>query len=194
MAALFRVKALYDYTSPHEDDLNFDIGQVITVTEEDDDDWYGGEYLDANGVKKEGIFPRNFVEKIEPQAPPRPTRNRHKKDAEAPPQPEQASSHPPPPPPTVPAVEPPAPQPSEPEIEEAPEPVQKSPTSPQKQQSAPPCLRLLRRSRPLPLPPPSRNPVLLPSLRSRRVALSEIALPHSTSLLHLPLRPLSLGD
>ncbi|KAL7948563.1 hypothetical protein V8C42DRAFT_342586 [Trichoderma barbatum] len=81
MAALFRVKALYEYSSPHEDDLNFPAGQVIAVTDADDDDWYGGEYVDDAGAKHEGIFPRNFVEKFEPVAPPRPVR-KHKQDAE----------------------------------------------------------------------------------------------------------------
>jgi hypothetical protein len=81
----FRVKAVYEYTSPHEDDLHFPNGQIITVTEEEDDDWYTGNYVDASGVKQEGIFPKNFVEKYEPPAPPRPTRpNRPKKEEPAP--------------------------------------------------------------------------------------------------------------
>ncbi|KAK8128254.1 hypothetical protein PG984_009362 [Apiospora sp. TS-2023a] len=79
-SAPFKVKALYEYSSGHEDDLPFEIGQIITITEDDDPDWYGGEYLDAAGVKQEGIFPRNFVEKYEPTAPPRPTRPRKNKD------------------------------------------------------------------------------------------------------------------
>ncbi|KAG5918954.1 hypothetical protein E4U42_006697 [Claviceps africana] len=83
MSASFRVKALYEYTSPHEDDLNFDVGQIITITEAEDDDWYTGEYTDDHGVKKEGLFPRNFVERFEPTAPPRPTRSRPKKELEA---------------------------------------------------------------------------------------------------------------
>ncbi|KAF4583226.1 SH3 domain protein [Ophiocordyceps camponoti-floridani] len=83
MVAPFRVKAVYEYSSPHEDDLNFPVGQVITVTDEEDDDWYGGEYVDGSGTKQEGIFPRNFVEKYEPTAPPRPVRTRAKKDADA---------------------------------------------------------------------------------------------------------------
>ncbi|KAG5945053.1 hypothetical protein E4U53_006764 [Claviceps sorghi] len=83
MSAPFRVKALYEYTSPHEDDLNFDVGQIITITEAEDDDWYTGEYTDDHGVKKEGLFPRNFVERFEPTAPPRPTRSRPKKELEA---------------------------------------------------------------------------------------------------------------
>ena len=84
----FKVKAVFEYTSPHEDDLHFPNGQIITVTEEEDDDWYVGEYLDASGVKQEGIFPRNFVEKYEPTAPPRPTRaSRPKKEVEHAPEP-----------------------------------------------------------------------------------------------------------
>lgn len=88
----FKVKAIYEYTSPHEDDLHFPNGQIITVVDEEDEDWYSGEYVDAEGVKQEGIFPRNFVEKYEPQAPPRPVRSaRPKKEAEpaaqAPPEP-----------------------------------------------------------------------------------------------------------
>lgn len=79
----FRVKAVYDYTSPHEDDLKFANGQIITVTQVEDDDWYFGEYTDASGRKEEGIFPRNFVERYEPETPPRPTRpSRPKKETD----------------------------------------------------------------------------------------------------------------
>ncbi|EGD94661.1 SH3 domain-containing protein [Trichophyton tonsurans CBS 112818] len=73
-AVPFTVKAVFEYTSEHEDDLNFSIGQIITVTEEEDADWYYGNYTNHAGAKQEGIFPRNFVEKYEPPAPPRPTR------------------------------------------------------------------------------------------------------------------------
>lgn len=111
----FKVKAVYEYTSPHEDDLHFPNGQIITVTEEEDDDWYSGEYVDAEGVKQEGIFPRNFVEKYEPQAPPRPVRSaRPKKEAE------QAAPVQPPAPELAPA---PAPVVAEPVPEPVPEPI-----------------------------------------------------------------------
>ncbi|KAM0507543.1 hypothetical protein ACHAQF_004148 [Verticillium nonalfalfae] len=83
-AVPFKVKALYEYSSPHDDDLQFPPGVIITVTEEEDDDWYVGEYVDDAGAKHEGIFPRNFVEKYEPQAPPRPVRSRTKKENEPP--------------------------------------------------------------------------------------------------------------
>ena len=109
----FRVKAVYDYSSPHDDDLSFPSGQIITVTDEEDADWYFGEYSDGSGDKQQGLFPRNFVERYEPATPPRPTRPvRQKKDTEvaaaaddsvkvpnrevqAPPEPQAVSSSPP---------------------------------------------------------------------------------------------------
>ncbi|KAK6085751.1 SH3 domain-containing protein [Seiridium cupressi] len=113
-AAPFKVKAIFEYTSGHEDDLPFEIGQVITVTDVDDPDWYGGEYVDASGETREGIFPRNFVEKYEPVAPPRPARTKRKETEPAPPVPVS--------PPTAPEPEPePEPEPArkhaEPELE-----------------------------------------------------------------------------
>lgn len=74
----FKVKAVFEYASPHDDDLHFPLGQIITVTEVEDDDWYVGEYVDASGNKQDGLFPKNFVEKYEPTAPPRPTRTKKK--------------------------------------------------------------------------------------------------------------------
>lgn len=98
------------------------------MTEEDDIEWYGGEYVDDDGVKKEGIFPRNFVEKFEPTAPPRPARVRPKKEPEVPPPepeaPEETSTAPPPP--SLPAREDQAPvHTEEAEIEELDEPLSK---------------------------------------------------------------------
>lgn len=94
----FKVKSVYEYTSEHEDDLNFPIGQVITVTELEGDDWYVGEYTDVSGSKKQGLFPSNFVEKYEPEVPIRPTRPSR--------QPKQE-------------VQQPAPPPAEPAVDEA---------------------------------------------------------------------------
>ena len=77
----FRVKALYDYTSQEEDDLKFKGNQLILVTDEEDADWYFGEYEDETGLKHEGLFPKNFVKIFEPEAPPRPQKGaRSKKD------------------------------------------------------------------------------------------------------------------
>ena len=81
--APFRVKAVYDYNSAEPDDLNFPNGQIITVTAEEDDDWYTGDYVDGAGKRREGIFPKNFVEKYEPEIPLRPNRPaRVKKEAD----------------------------------------------------------------------------------------------------------------
>lgn len=72
--AAYKVKAVYEYSSEEPDDLTFAVGQVITITEEVDADWLEGEYTDASGIKKSGIFPNNFVEKYEPEVPSRPAR------------------------------------------------------------------------------------------------------------------------
>ena len=89
----FKVKAAYDYSSAHEDDLNFAEGQIITVTEIEDDDWYVGQYFDASGTSHSGLFPKNFVERYEPAPPPRPSRAKepsqssHQPHHQPPPQP-----------------------------------------------------------------------------------------------------------
>ncbi|KAI4108231.1 MAG: hypothetical protein L6R37_001104 [Teloschistes peruensis] len=79
----FMVKAIYEYSSPHDDDLKFPVGQIITVTDEEGDDWCYGEYSPEDGQKQEGLFPRNFVKPYEPETPPRPSRlSRSKKEIE----------------------------------------------------------------------------------------------------------------
>ena len=112
-ATPFTVKAVFEYTSDHDDDLTFSIGQIITVVQEEDDDWYLGEYTDETGAKAEGIFPKNFVEKYDPPAPPRPARpSRPKKEAEPAPVPPEPAAvetpvverHPEPEPEPAPAV------------------------------------------------------------------------------------------
>jgi len=88
----FKVKAVYDYSSPHDDDLSFPNGQIINVTDEEDEDWYYGEYTDSDGTAQQGLFPKNFVERYEPATPPRPSRiTRPKKETE-PPMPSQAAA------------------------------------------------------------------------------------------------------
>lgn len=56
-AVPFKVKAIFDYKSDYEDDLTFSVGQLITVTEVEDEEWYSGTY---DG--KSGMFPKNFVQ------------------------------------------------------------------------------------------------------------------------------------
>ena len=134
----FKVKALFDYASGHDDDLGFSVGQIITVTDQEDDDWYGGEYVDESGTKQEGIFPRNFVEKYEPTAPPRPTRTRPKKEPEPAPAPA--------PEPVAAAATPESPEHATREADDTPEPV--SAPSPTETFSAPP-----------PVPAPAAEPI-----------------------------------
>lgn len=140
----FKVKSLFEYSSGHDDDLPFGIGQIITVTEEVDDDWYSGEYIDDAGAKQEGMFPRNFVEKYEPVAPPRPTRTRPKKEPEpaAPEEPPATADEPEPEPAPEPAPAPPVEQEEVKPVSSPPqravEPV--SPVSPQAPKAAEPAL------------------------------------------------------
>ncbi|EAT79008.2 hypothetical protein SNOG_13561 [Parastagonospora nodorum SN15] len=133
---MFKVKAVYDYSSPHEDDLNFKQGQVISVTEEEGDDWYVGEYQDDTGARHDGLFPRNFVERYEPAPPPRPNRVSRHKPLEQPAAQEEA-----PPTPVIPQeskpvqrdeAEPPKPQPPPVQVPPAAkaEPTPMSPMSP----------------------------------------------------------------
>ena len=75
----YKVKAVYEYSSAHDDDLSFPNGQVITVTEEEGDDWLIGEYTDAKGEQQSGLFPKNFVERYEPEVPTRPVRQQRPK-------------------------------------------------------------------------------------------------------------------
>lgn len=141
-AAMYKVKAVYDYSSPHEDDLDFKAGQIIAVTEEEGDDWYVGEYTDSAGNKHDGLFPRNFVERYEPEPPPRPNRaSRHKPleppaAQEAPPVPQVAQQDPEPV--KHEAPEPPKPQPPPVEIPAAAKntPLPMSPMSPMSPASA----------------------------------------------------------
>ena len=191
----FRVKALYDYSSKEEDDLKFPNGQLISVTDEEDADWYYGEYEDSTGVKHEGLFPKNFVKIFEPDMPPRPTRaGRPKKDVDTPalategssaPTTEEQETR------TVPAPAPaPAPAPvqsatiSEQTFEESETPVpraMKTPSSAATQKSAPPAL-------PKPAPPSAAEKPTSGSFRDRINAFNK-----STAPPPAPNKPSGLG-
>ena len=136
MAAPFKVKAVYEYASEETDDLSFPVGQIINIIEVIDADWYEGEYIDASGAKRSGIFPNNFVEKYEPAIPSRPTRPTRPK--------EEAQPTPPPPAPVderepeeeeeeqapvVPAASKPQPPPVQTEVAPAKEEVRSSPSA-----------------------------------------------------------------
>jgi hypothetical protein len=119
-AAPFKVKAVFDYISDHDEDLNFPNGQIITVTEVEDDEWYVGEYTDASGDAKTGLFPKNFVERYEPAPPPRPVRAARPKPAGKAPEPEPEAEAQPEPTPVSPVA---SQKPASPVVARAPEPI-----------------------------------------------------------------------
>lgn len=181
--ATFKVKAVFDYASGHEDDLPFSIGQIITVTDQDDADWYGGEYIDDAGVKQEGIFPRNFVEKFEPTAPPRPTRTKTKRDSVASPEVVAAPVFPPTSPPQ------PAPEPEDtPASPRAPSPTQTTSAVPAAPASVPeppapkPAAPAQAPAQPQPVPHPAEaSPVVSPPLAKATPASPKPAGPPTVS-------------
>ncbi|CAH2292607.1 arf-GAP with SH3 domain, ANK repeat and PH domain-containing 2-like isoform X1 [Pelobates cultripes] len=54
-----RVKALFDCTADREDELTFSIGEIIVVTEEEDQNWWNG-YIEGQ-LHRRGVFPASFV-------------------------------------------------------------------------------------------------------------------------------------
>ncbi|XP_068119732.1 arf-GAP with SH3 domain, ANK repeat and PH domain-containing protein 1-like isoform X2 [Hyperolius riggenbachi] len=56
---LRRVKALFDCMADREDELTFSIGEIIVVTEEEDENWWNG-YVDGQ-LHRRGVFPASFV-------------------------------------------------------------------------------------------------------------------------------------
>lgn len=54
-----KVRARYNFTARSEKELSFNKGDVITVTDQDEEWWYG----EIDG--KEGLLPSNYVEVIE---------------------------------------------------------------------------------------------------------------------------------
>jgi myosin tail region-interacting protein MTI1 len=167
----YKVKATYDYNSPHDDDLSFTAGQIITVTEEEDADWYVGEYPDASGEIKSGLFPKNFVERYEPAPPPRPVRAAKSKPVETP-------------------VEQPVPEP-EPQITSAP-PRQEPITAPAKEIIPEPVPPPVQRAVD-PAPPKAKSPPPVAekssSFKDRIAAFNKTSAPPIA-----PFKPASLGS
>lgn len=54
-------RVIYSYSQDHEDELNLNVGDIITIIGEEEEGWWKGT---LNG--KEGVFPSNFVEEIKP--------------------------------------------------------------------------------------------------------------------------------
>ncbi|XBW37202.1 hypothetical protein QEN19_002782 [Hanseniaspora menglaensis] len=65
MSNFFEVESLCPYFGNDEHDLPFQSGQLITVTNVENEEWFRGEYLDSEtNVLKQGIFPQNHVKKL----------------------------------------------------------------------------------------------------------------------------------
>jgi hypothetical protein len=63
-----QVHAIRGHRSQLKGDLQFDVGQAISVTGLESLDWLRGEYRDEQGIRQEGIFPRDFVVETYPRA------------------------------------------------------------------------------------------------------------------------------
>ena len=56
------VRALYDYSAATDEDLDFQAGDIIAVTETPEDGWWSGALLDdARRTPGRTAFPCNFV-------------------------------------------------------------------------------------------------------------------------------------
>ncbi|KAI9300405.1 hypothetical protein BJ944DRAFT_244227 [Cunninghamella echinulata] len=62
-------KAIFDFQAESNDELSFNIGDIITVVEPVDEGWWWGE-IDNNGLKQKGIFPVSYTEDYQPPQPP----------------------------------------------------------------------------------------------------------------------------
>merc|ERR1719219_2667681 len=54
-----KFKALFSYAGQHDDELAFNVGDIITLLSKEEEAWWKGE-LDG----KQGVFPSNYVEEI----------------------------------------------------------------------------------------------------------------------------------
>ncbi|CAI2168120.1 5128_t:CDS:2 [Funneliformis geosporum] len=65
-----KVRAIFSYEGEGEDELAIDEGDIITVLEEAEG-WWIGEIKNADGTKRNGMFPANYTEEIPIESPPK---------------------------------------------------------------------------------------------------------------------------
>ena len=68
-AKVFKVKALYAFLASHPDDLAFNEGEVLTVT---NGDYAEGWFYGRNAAGKNGMIPSAYVDPLPPSMPPPP--------------------------------------------------------------------------------------------------------------------------
>lgn len=61
-----RVRAVHAYTAEEDDELSFEVGDIIEVTEKDDDNWWRGHLL--TNKETTGAFPLRYVEQVDEDA------------------------------------------------------------------------------------------------------------------------------
>ena len=66
---MFKVKALYDFVASHPDDLAFNQGEVLTIT---NSDYAEGWFFGRSSTGKEGMIPSAYVDPLPPSMPPPP--------------------------------------------------------------------------------------------------------------------------
>ncbi|CAG8476396.1 8419_t:CDS:10 [Diversispora eburnea] len=59
--------AKYTFDAKEESELQFYAGDIIDVIDDNDDVWWKGRINDGNGNFREGVFPRNYVEREVPR-------------------------------------------------------------------------------------------------------------------------------
>lgn len=62
---LYKARGLYAFKAETADDLAFEKGDIISVTSQIDENWWSGEIVSEDGSTRKGIFPSNYVEKID---------------------------------------------------------------------------------------------------------------------------------
>lgn len=62
VAALFHVKAIFDFEAENETEMDLRTGDCIKVTKQVDECWWSGIIIDGDRKGDQGMFPNNYVE------------------------------------------------------------------------------------------------------------------------------------
>jgi len=56
-----KAKALYQFDPQEDEELKLQIGDVISVIDQNDEDWWLGEMIINNTCVRRGLFPKTYV-------------------------------------------------------------------------------------------------------------------------------------